>query len=67
MSSLSRKCWTSELLAASTGLDRCNVFTRCVRSGQPIIMREFVVDLKKCCEVCGMLMPWHNMVNTRTN
>eukprot|EP00983_Pelagomonas_calceolata_P115707 1160225-Pelagomonas_calceolata.AAC.5 len=47
MSSLSRKCWTSEFLAACTGLDRCNVFTHCVRSGQPTIMREFVADLRK--------------------
>eukprot|EP00983_Pelagomonas_calceolata_P086754 1156825-Pelagomonas_calceolata.AAC.3 len=27
-------------------LDRCNVFTHCVRSGQPIVTREFV-DLRK--------------------
>eukprot|EP00983_Pelagomonas_calceolata_P024369 766634-Pelagomonas_calceolata.AAC.1 len=47
MSSLSRKCWTSEFLAARTGLDRCDVFTYCVRSGQPIVMRESVVDLRK--------------------
>eukprot|EP00983_Pelagomonas_calceolata_P034363 1076678-Pelagomonas_calceolata.AAC.1 len=45
MSSLSRKCWISEFLAACTGLDRCNVFTHYVRSGQPIVMREFVIDL----------------------
>eukprot|EP00983_Pelagomonas_calceolata_P011790 379508-Pelagomonas_calceolata.AAC.1 len=47
MSSLSRKCWTSEFLAACTGLDRCNVFTYCVRSGQPAVIREFVVDFRK--------------------
>eukprot|EP00983_Pelagomonas_calceolata_P032160 1009552-Pelagomonas_calceolata.AAC.1 len=34
-------------LAACTGLDRCNTFTHCVRSGQPIFMREFLVDLRK--------------------
>eukprot|EP00983_Pelagomonas_calceolata_P114614 1160112-Pelagomonas_calceolata.AAC.9 len=44
---LSQKCWTSELIAACMGLDRCNVFTHRVRSGQPIVMRELVVDLRK--------------------
>eukprot|EP00983_Pelagomonas_calceolata_P018736 588430-Pelagomonas_calceolata.AAC.1 len=34
-------------LSACTGLDRCNMFTHCVQSGQPIVMREFVVDLRK--------------------
>eukprot|EP00983_Pelagomonas_calceolata_P116091 1160267-Pelagomonas_calceolata.AAC.6 len=47
MSSLSCKCWTSEFLAACIGLGRCNVFTHCVWYGQPIVMREFVVDLRK--------------------
>eukprot|EP00983_Pelagomonas_calceolata_P064945 1148376-Pelagomonas_calceolata.AAC.1 len=76
MSSLFQKCWTSEFLAACTGLYRCNTFTHCdeiqdkarallvcrdaarishrpisrtvwLKSGQPIVMREFVVDLRK--------------------
>eukprot|EP00983_Pelagomonas_calceolata_P080486 1155164-Pelagomonas_calceolata.AAC.1 len=48
-SSLSRKCWTSEFPAASMarGLDRCNTFTHSVQTGQPLVMREFVVDLRK--------------------
>eukprot|EP00983_Pelagomonas_calceolata_P129221 1161588-Pelagomonas_calceolata.AAC.3 len=47
MSSLYRKCWTSEFLAACMGLGRYNTFTHCVRSGQPIVMRELVVYLRK--------------------
>eukprot|EP00983_Pelagomonas_calceolata_P083413 1156152-Pelagomonas_calceolata.AAC.10 len=45
-----------ERLAACTGLDRCNTCTHCgggesrlfgANSGQPKVMREFVVDLRK--------------------
>eukprot|EP00983_Pelagomonas_calceolata_P079791 1154869-Pelagomonas_calceolata.AAC.1 len=65
MSSLSRKCWTLEFLAACTGLDRCYTFTHCVLSGQPKVMRKFFVNLRKGCEVCGMLMPWLSTKNTK--
>eukprot|EP00983_Pelagomonas_calceolata_P006665 218822-Pelagomonas_calceolata.AAC.1 len=41
MSSLSRKCWTSDFLAVCMGLDRYNTFTHCVQSGRPIVLREF--------------------------
>eukprot|EP00983_Pelagomonas_calceolata_P014491 461403-Pelagomonas_calceolata.AAC.1 len=47
MRSLSRECWTLAFLAACMGLDMHNTFTHCVRSGQPIAMREFVADLRK--------------------
>eukprot|EP00983_Pelagomonas_calceolata_P017808 559261-Pelagomonas_calceolata.AAC.6 len=47
--SLPCKCWTSEFVAACTGLDRCYTFTRRFHSEQPIAIREFVqvVDLRK--------------------
>eukprot|EP00983_Pelagomonas_calceolata_P019485 612801-Pelagomonas_calceolata.AAC.2 len=44
MSSLSRKCWTSEFLAACTGLIKCNTFTHCARPGQPVVMREQLIS-----------------------
>eukprot|EP00983_Pelagomonas_calceolata_P077500 1153890-Pelagomonas_calceolata.AAC.1 len=34
-------------MAAYMSLDRYNTFTHCVRSGQPVIMMEFIVDLRK--------------------
>eukprot|EP00983_Pelagomonas_calceolata_P045985 1139959-Pelagomonas_calceolata.AAC.2 len=47
MSSASPKFWALELLSALEGLDRRNSFTQCVYSGQPISIKDFVVDLRR--------------------
>eukprot|EP00967_Tisochrysis_lutea_P149499 scaffold287499_cov12-Tisochrysis_lutea.AAC.1 len=46
-SSLPCKCWSSEFLAACTGLDSCNASTRCVHSGWHIFVREYVVYIRE--------------------
>eukprot|EP00983_Pelagomonas_calceolata_P070760 1150920-Pelagomonas_calceolata.AAC.2 len=41
------KVLQTDVEMCSMGLDRCNTFTHCVWSGQPIVMREFVLHLRK--------------------
>eukprot|EP00983_Pelagomonas_calceolata_P093643 1157797-Pelagomonas_calceolata.AAC.10 len=39
-----------QMMAACTGLHRCDAFTHCVRSGQPTVSREFACWFEKKAE-----------------
>jgi hypothetical protein len=46
LSSVSKKCWASEFMAAFEGLERRSCFIQNVHSRQPIGLKDFVVDLR---------------------